>query len=61
MSNPLSPSDGSGRTPALYRLFLRFVPSEIRTDFGEEMAFVFLQRLKENQGLFQRARVWVRG
>ena len=61
MPRPPLSSDGDSRTPALYRLFLRFLPTDLRNEFGEEMAFVFVQRLREGRGLFQWARVWVRG
>lgn len=47
--------------PALYRLLLKLLPGDLRGAFGEEISFVFIQRLGESRGAMGWAGVWARG
>ena len=59
---PVSSERDSHRTraPALYALLLRILPRSLREEYGEEITFVFLQRLREAPALFGRSGVWGR-
>ncbi len=46
--------------PGAYAALLRLLPKSLREEFGEEMTYLFLQRLKETRGGFGRLGVWGR-
>lgn len=49
----------SGRRPRVrgYRALLRLLPSELRRDFGEDMAGLLVDRLADAEGWWERARI----
>ncbi len=59
-------SDSSGsprrgtRVPVLYSGLMLLFPADLRREYGDEMAHLFLSRLAESQGPLGRIRVWAR-
>ncbi len=60
MAAPSVRDSGRLRSPVLYSLMLRVLPRSLREEYGEEITFVFLERLRETSALPGRGGVWVR-
>lgn len=48
------------RAQFLYSSLLRFLPRSLREEYGEEMTYVFLRRLRETPARFGRGGIWGR-
>jgi predicted permease len=60
MTSPPGRDTGRSHTVVLYSGLLRLLPPSLREEFGEEMTYVFLQRLKETPALVERGGIWGR-
>jgi len=58
MMTPPKRAPDPHRAPILYSGLLRCLPPDLREEYGEEMTFVFLERLREAPGIFGRGWVW---